>query len=62
MFPRNVTSTQHAPWFIVPADDKNNARLIISRIIVDMLKQLRISCPEAGKARHKELKSFRKQL
>ena len=31
----NATSTQHAPWFVVPADDKENARLIVSRIVLD---------------------------
>jgi polyphosphate kinase 2 (PPK2 family) len=29
----HATSTPHAPWYVVPADDKNNARLIVSRIV-----------------------------
>ena len=35
----SATSTRQAPWFIVPADDKNNARLIVSQIVVEALKQ-----------------------
>jgi PPK2 family polyphosphate:nucleotide phosphotransferase len=58
----SATSTATAPWYIVPADDKENARLIISRIVLDTLKQLRMNYPEADKARHKELRSIRKLL
>ena len=58
----SATSTASAPWYVVPADYKKNARLIISQIILDTLKQLRMSYPEANKARRKELKSIRKQF
>ena len=58
----SATSTAIAPWYIVPADDKENARLIISRVVLDTLKQLRMNCPEADKARRKELRSIRKLL
>jgi PPK2 family polyphosphate:nucleotide phosphotransferase len=58
----STTSTASAPWYVVPADYKKNARLIISQIILDTLKQLRMSYPEANKARRKELKSIRKRL
>jgi PPK2 family polyphosphate:nucleotide phosphotransferase len=58
----SATSTASAPWYVVPADYKKNARLIISQIILDTLKQLRMSYPEANKARRKELKSIRKRL
>ena len=34
----SATSTRHTPWYIVPADDKDNARLIVSRIILDELQ------------------------
>ena len=57
-----ATSTADAPWYVVPADDKKNARLIISQIILDTLKQLRMSYPKVGKARRNELKSIRKRL
>ena len=57
-----ATSTNHAPWFVVPADDKENARLIISKIVLDTLERLKMSYPEPDKARRKELQSIRKLL
>jgi len=57
-----ATSTADAPWYVIPADDKKNARLIISQIILDTLNQLRMAYPEVDTARRKELKSIRKQL
>ena len=58
----NATTTHQAPWYVVPADDKKNAGLIISQIILDTLKQLRMSYPEPDKTRRMELKAIRKQL
>ena len=58
----SATSAATAPWYVVPADDKKNARLIISQIILDTLKQLRMSYPQADKARRNELRSIRKRL
>ena len=57
-----ATSTKTAPWYIVPADDKENARLIISQVILDTFKKLRMSYPKAGRMRRKELESIRKGL
>ncbi len=57
-----ATSTTHAPWFIVPADDKENAHLIISQIIVDTLKNLKISYPQPDSKHQKELLQMRKEL
>ncbi|MGH7992936.1 MAG: ADP-polyphosphate phosphotransferase [Limisphaerales bacterium] len=57
-----ATSTDPAPWYIVPADDKENARLIISQIILDTLKSLKLSYPEPNKAHRRELQSIRKLL
>lgn len=42
----NATSTQESPWFVVPADDKDNARLIVSRIVMDALIGLKMSYPK----------------
>jgi len=58
----SATSTHHAPWYVVPADDKKNARLIISQVVVDTLKSLKLSYPKSDKARIKELHSLRQQL
>jgi PPK2 family polyphosphate:nucleotide phosphotransferase len=58
----SATSTRHAPWYIVPADDKPNARLIVSRILLDALKALKLSHPKTTASRRRELRSLRKQL
>ncbi len=58
----SATSTNAAPWYVVPADDKENARLIISRVFLDTLKELEMSYPELTRAQRKELQSIRKLL
>jgi len=58
----SATSTKHAPWYVVPADDKLNARLIISQILVDTLASLKLSYPATTAERQKELQAIRKQL
>jgi PPK2 family polyphosphate:nucleotide phosphotransferase len=57
-----ATSTDLAPWFVVPADDKKNARLIISEIISDALEDLRLAWPKTSASRAEELKTIRKEL
>ena len=57
-----ATSTQHAPWFIVPADDKENTRLIVSRIVLDTLDEFKMAYPKTTMKRRRELKSIRKEL
>jgi PPK2 family polyphosphate:nucleotide phosphotransferase len=58
----SATSTKTAPWYVVPADDKKNTRLIISRIILDTFKALNMSYPETDTKRQQELQLIRKQL
>ncbi len=58
----NATSTHHAPWHVVPADDKDDARLIVSQILVDALKDLKMAYPKTTTKRRQELKSIRKGL
>jgi PPK2 family polyphosphate:nucleotide phosphotransferase len=57
-----ATSTREAPWYLVPADDKENARLIVSQIILDTLEGLEMSYPKTTDERHQELLEIRKQL
>ena len=57
-----ATSTEHAPWFVVPADDKLNARLIISQIVCETLKDLKLEIPRPDAKRVQELKNLRRQL
>jgi PPK2 family polyphosphate:nucleotide phosphotransferase len=58
----SATSTREAPWYVVPADDKKNSRLIVSRIIVDTLAALKMTYPKTSSARRRELLSIRKRL
>ena len=58
----NATSTHHAPWYVVPADDKENARLVVSRIVLDTLKELKMAYPKTTAKRRRELQSIRKLL
>ena len=57
-----ATSTRHAPWYVVPADDKENARLIVSQVILETLERLKLSYPKADARRRRELQAIRKQL
>ena len=57
-----ATSTKFAPWYVVPADDKENARLIVSQIVLDALDGLQMSFPEVTEARREELRSIRERL
>lgn len=58
----SATSTKIAPWYVVPADDKHNARLIISQIILDTFNELKMSYPVTDEKRKQELASIRNQL
>jgi len=58
----NATSTSDAPWYAVPADDKQNAHLIIAQAILDTLKALAMTYPKSDRARQRELQAIRKQL
>jgi len=58
----SATSTKTAPWHVVPADDKCNARLIISRVVIEALQGLKLSYPEMTRARRVELKEIGRQL
>jgi len=58
----SATSTKEAPWYVVPADDKENARIIVSQIILDTLNELGMRYPEVDKARRQKLQSIRTLL
>jgi len=58
----SATSTSEAPWYIVPADDKENARLIVSEVILDTFRGLDMSYPKISPDRLRELQTIRKQL
>ena len=58
----NATSTHHAPWYVVPADDKKNARLIVSQILMDALNELKMAYPKTTAKRRRELRAIRQRL
>jgi PPK2 family polyphosphate:nucleotide phosphotransferase len=58
----SATSKHHAPWYVVPADDKENARLIVSQILSDTLSGLKMAYPKTTEKRRLELQGIRKLL
>jgi PPK2 family polyphosphate:nucleotide phosphotransferase len=58
----SATSTRHSPWYVVPADDKENARLIVSRIILDTFEGLKMTYPKTSAKRRQELLAIRRKL
>lgn len=57
-----ATSTDEAPWYIVPADDKESARLIVSKIVLDTFSALAMKPPKVTAQRRQELLAIRKRL
>jgi PPK2 family polyphosphate:nucleotide phosphotransferase len=55
-----ATSTDHAPWYAVPADDKPNARLIVSQVVLETMNSLKMRYPSPDPARVRELQRIRK--
>jgi len=58
----SATSTKAAPWHVIPADDKKNARLIMSRIVIERLRELKLRFPKLSRVQQTELRTIRKQL
>ena len=58
----HATSSHHAPWYVVPADDKENARLIVSQIVLEALGGLKMAYPRSTAKRRLELQSIKKLL
>jgi PPK2 family polyphosphate:nucleotide phosphotransferase len=58
----SATSTKDSPWYVVPADDKDNARLIVSQIVLETLKALKASYPKVTQERASQLQSVRGAL
>ena len=54
-----ATSTEESPWYVIPGDDKKNARLLISEAIVSRLRSLDLRYPELDEAKIEE---FRRRL
>ena len=58
----NETSSDHSPWFIVPADNKEDARLIVSHVLLDWFRSLNLEYPKISESRRQELAALRSKL
>ncbi len=58
----SATSTEHSPWYVIPADDKRNTRLILSQIVVNTLRGLKMSYPKPTLQSAQQLREVRKLL
>jgi PPK2 family polyphosphate:nucleotide phosphotransferase len=58
----SATSTSDCPWYVVPADDKKNTRLIVSQIVLNSFEGLKMRYPKMSAERERELQSIRQQL
>gem|GEM_PF-16204 len=56
------TSSKHAPWHVVPADDKKNARLIVSSLVLQAMEEMQLSYPKADAKQKRDLEMIRKEL
>jgi hypothetical protein len=57
-----ATSTKHAPWYVVPADNKWYTRLVVAAAIVDTLKDLKLAYPKVDPEKRKQLAAAKKEL
>ncbi len=58
----SATSTERAPWYVIPADDKENARLLISRVVLKTLEALPLHYPQVSDERRQQLLEIRQEL
>ncbi len=58
----NATAAAHAPWYVIPADDKKNMRLIVAQVVLEQLHKLDLSYPEVSEERQAELAKYREML
>ncbi|NTU52894.1 MAG: polyphosphate kinase 2 family protein [Chlorobiaceae bacterium] len=58
----DATSSDESPWYVIPADDKRNARLLVSRIVLNTLESLNLRFPQTSTERQEELLDIRKRL
>jgi PPK2 family polyphosphate:nucleotide phosphotransferase len=58
----SATSSRTAPWYVVPADDKDTAQLIVSHVILNTLRDLKLAYPKLTPERRRGLEAARKLL
>ncbi|QJW92016.1 polyphosphate kinase 2 family protein [Spirosoma taeanense] len=54
----NETATEHAPWYVIPADDKKNMRLLVGQVLINELEKLPIADPKPDETRFNELQKL----
>lgn len=57
-----ATSTKHAPWYVVPADNKWYTRLVVAAAIVDAMEGLKLAYPKITGEQRKQLAAAKKEL
>lgn len=58
----NATATDHAPWYVIPADDKKNMRLIVAKCVLHEMEKMNTFYPEVSDDRRVELEGFKEAL
>jgi hypothetical protein len=58
----SATSCEDALWYVIAADDKQNARLIVSRIVIELFEGMAMSYPKSSSSRIAELREIRREL
>ncbi len=58
----NETAAKHAPWYVIPADDKKNMRLIVAQAVLEHLRALDMQFPQVDDKRREELAQFKEML
>ena len=56
------TSSDHAPWYVVPADHKWFTRMVVVAAIIDALEEMDLAFPKVDRAKRKELSAVRRKL
>jgi PPK2 family polyphosphate:nucleotide phosphotransferase len=56
------TASEHAPWYVVPADNKWFTRIVVSSVIVETLESLDLAYPKVDEQKRRELEAEKKQL
>jgi len=56
------TATKHAPWYVVPADNKWFTHLVVAGVVVETLEELGLSYPKVDAAKRKEIQEAAKAL
>ena len=56
------TSPTHAPWYVVPADNKWFTRLVVAAAVIDALEEMSLAFPKIARAKRRELRAARVAL